>query len=453
MSARGFALANVPETLLGPIIDAALDRLGGLEPAEVPVALRNVVQFDRRARSGSTVRRQVAKALDADESLADASAQALLERADIAAAARLHDPDVPLTAVIAAAARDDLELHVAALWAAGPVGATLALGVAVAFAHLDSVIGDLEAERESAQRQAEAALEAQRRSDAALTDERVRSARLADELRDERAARRSREESASAKADEHARRADAAEARSAEERTRAAAAEARAKEAAARAAELRDQLRSARAEIKALGERFANVVPAADVRSIAERANSLARDLSRAADASGTDASPRVVRGDRPRRRPRPRVPGGLTSDEAAGFAGMLAASGVLVVVDGYNAAFAGWPEASAADKREHLGRGLVDLHQRFGCEVLCVFDGDGSDTRGLRREGVRVVFSPADEEADVVVVRAVRELEIDRPAIIVSSDGWVRDHGEAAGAVVVPSPTLIALLRSRSLH
>ncbi len=453
MNGRGFALANVPESLLGQIVEATLDRLAGLEPAHVPVSLRNVVQFDRRARSGATIRRQVAKTLDLDEALADASAQALLERSDVAAAARLHDPDAPLAAVVAAAARGDLELHVAALWAAGPPGAAFALGIAVAFVHLDSVIADLEAARESAQRQAEAATEAQRRSEAALAAEQTRSARLADELRDERSSRRSREESAAAKANEHERRADAAEARAAEERSRVAAAEARANEAAARAGELRDELRRARGEVKALAERFSTSVAADDVRKFAERANALARDLLRSADAPSTNSPTPPAQGERPRRRPRPKVPGGLTSDEAAGLAGMLGAAGLLVVVDGYNAAFAGWPDATAADKREHLGRGLVDLHQRFGCEVLCVFDGDGADSRGLRKEGVRVVFSPADEEADVVVVRAVRELPIDRPAIVVSSDGWVREHSERAGAVVVASPTLISLLRSRSVH
>jgi predicted RNA-binding protein with PIN domain len=80
------------------------------------------------------------------------------------------------------------------------------------------------------------------------------------------------------------------------------------------------------------------------------------------------------------------------------------------------------------------------------------VFDGDGSDAKPLRREGVRVVFSLAGEEADAVVVRAVQELPIERAAIVVSSDRWVRDHAEVAGATVVPSDTLIAVLRSRKI-
>jgi len=44
-----------------------------------------------------------------------------------------------------------------------------------------------------------------------------------------------------------------------------------------------------------------------------------------------------------------------------------------------------------------------------------------------------------------------VQQLALDRPALVVSSDRWVHDHAEAAGATVVPSPTLIAVLRNRT--
>jgi predicted RNA-binding protein with PIN domain len=128
----------------------------------------------------------------------------------------------------------------------------------------------------------------------------------------------------------------------------------------------------------------------------------------------------------------------------------MLGTPSVVLVVDGYNVAFAGWPDASAADKRELLARGLVELHHRTGAEILCVFDGDGTVAKPLRREGVRVVFSAAGEEADAVVVRSVRELPRDRPVVVVSSDRWVAEHAEAAGARVVGAPSLVEALRSR---
>lgn len=453
VSIRRFPLALVPETLLGPIVDAALDRLRPADAADVPIALRGLLQFDRRARATAAVRRQVARALDADGALADATAELLVGLSAVAAAARAHDPATPLASVVAAAARDDVEIHVAALWATAPEGAEVALGVACALVHLETMLADLKADRESALRRADSAAEAARRGEAVLAAERERSQRFQTELRDERAGRRGRDESASAQEDAQRRRAEVAEALAAEERARADAADARASDAAARVGQAREELKAVRAEFAAATSRYAAVVPAPDVGRLAVRAEELGRDLAQlAAGASRAAADPQPAARPKTGRRPRAKVPGGLTSDSPEGLAAMLGAPGVVIIVDGYNAAFVGWADADAADKREHLGRGLVDLHHRFGCEVLCVFDGDGSDAKPLRREGVRVVFSVAGEEADAVVVRAVQELPIERAAIVVSSDRWVRDHAEAAGATVVPSDTLIAVLRSRKI-
>jgi predicted RNA-binding protein with PIN domain len=451
VSGERFLLALVPETLLGPIVEATLDRLRAADGAEVPVALRGPLQFDKKARATAAVRRQVAKALDADAALASATAEFLAAQPAIGAAARSHDPAEPLVAVVVAAARGDIELHVAALWATAPAGAEMALGAACALVHLETALGDLEAERESAQRQAESAVIATQRAEAALSTERERSQRFQNDLRDERAARRGRDESASAQEDAQRRRAEAAEALAAEERARADGAEARAREASAKAQQARDDVKSVRSELAAANARYAAVVPADDVRRIAIRAQDIGRDLARLAASGATDRVEEPFTARAPRRRPRVKVRGGLTSDSPQGLAGMLGAAGLLLVVDGYNAAFVGWPDATAADKREHLGRGLVDLHRRFGCDVLCVFDGDGTDAAPLRLDGVRVVFSAAGEEADAVVVRSVQELATDRPAIVVSSDRWVHDHSEAAGAIAVPSQTLIAIVRSRT--
>ena len=450
---RRFTLASVPELLLGVIVDGTLDRLAAAQPEDVPVALRQLVSFDRRARSSSTARRQVARTLDLDAALADASAVALLARAEVAAAARSHDPADPAAGAIAAAARDDLELHVAALWAANPANAAVALGVAVAFAHLDSVLAGLDAERESAARGEEAAREALRRAETALTAERERASRIADELRDERASRRGRDESTNARVDEQRRRADAAESAATSERARADGAVARAGETAARAERLSAELHQARAQMRSLEHRFSAAVPAADVAGIAQRVEALALDLRRLGRAASPETTPRpdAPRRDepRPRRRPKVAVPAGRTTDDPEALDAMLRAAGVTLVVDGYNAAFVAWPDASAIHKRERLEAGLVDVVGRCRCDVVCVFDGEGDSVRRTVRNGVQILFSPAGVEADEVVIDAVRSLPFDTPVIVVSSDGWVREHAAAAGAVVVPSATLIGLIRS----
>jgi predicted RNA-binding protein with PIN domain len=464
VSARGFPLARVPESLLGPIVEALLDRLGHADTTEVPLALRNVIGFDRRARSTGGVRRQVARSLDADQALADTAAAALVALPAVAAAARVHDAAAPVDAVMLAAARGDLDVHVAALWATAPDGAEVGLGAAAAIVQLDKVVTDLEAERDTVQRRAESEAESARRAEAALALERAKVDRVQGELRDERAARRGREESAAAQLDAQKRRADVAEVRADDECTRADAAEARVRDQGASLEQLRTELKSARAELETERAKNADAIEAELVRRFAGRVHELADALAGIAgpapiDTSSQRPSPRVDSAERgappgaptvPARRPLPPVPPGLDASSVPGLVGMLGTPSVVLVVDGYNVAFAGWPDASAADKRELLARGLVELHHRTGAEILCVFDGDGTVAKPLRREGVRVVFSAAGEEADAVVVRSVRELPRDRPVVVVSSDRWVAEHAEAAGARVVGAPSLVEALRSR---
>jgi predicted RNA-binding protein with PIN domain len=60
----------------------------------------------------------------------------------------------------------------------------------------------------------------------------------------------------------------------------------------------------------------------------------------------------------------------------------------------------------------------------------------------------VRVIFTAAGEDADPVVIREVERLPASTPAIVASSDRWVREHAEASGATVVPADSLLEVLR-----
>ncbi len=135
-------------------------------------------------------------------------------------------------------------------------------------------------------------------------------------------------------------------------------------------------------------------------------------------------------------------------ADTVDGARAMLSGGAATLVVDGYNVSKHAWPEASAAMQRDRLERGLQQVVQRFGCEVVCCYDGD--DTVGVpprRIPGVRVRFSATHEEADELVVETVRSLPKRVPAVVASSDGWVREHAEAQGAVVVSAATAAGLL------
>ncbi len=449
---RRFKLATVPEVLLGVIVDATLDAQRTRDAAQVPVALRPLLKFDRRRRTSTAVRHQVAVAIDGDEDIAGSACEALMAMPGILAALKKHDSASPLIPVIAATATDTLDLHVAALWASSPEGADTALGGAIALVHLESVNTDIEAEREAALSEVETAVEAARRAEALLDTEREKSSRLTAELREARSANRDRKDAEVADDDALRRRVQEADKAIAAALQRADRSEESLRQTNERLAAANADKTSLKAELREATRKLSDVVAVADVLRLSEKAEELGRELSRlatAGSAARTEVNPRKIDA---RRSPRPRVkvPGGLTSDSAEGFAGMLRTDGVLLVVDGYSVAFAGWPEATAEDKRRHVLRGLADLHRRFGCDVLCVFDGDGTAMKPQKRDGVQIVFSVEEEEADAVVVRSVEELDVGKCAIVVSSDRWVQDNSEARGATAVPSEVLIATFRTR---
>ena len=127
----------------------------------------------------------------------------------------------------------------------------------------------------------------------------------------------------------------------------------------------------------------------------------------------------------------------------------MLRTRGVVLVVDGYNVSMAGWPGTPVDRQRDQLVGALERLHLRLRCDVVVVFD--GADVVGVtprRTRGVRVVFSPAGEPADPVIIREVAALPLQVPVVVASSDGWVRDHAAREGATPVAAATLLEVLR-----
>jgi predicted RNA-binding protein with PIN domain len=127
----------------------------------------------------------------------------------------------------------------------------------------------------------------------------------------------------------------------------------------------------------------------------------------------------------------------------------MLRTRGVVLVVDGYNVSMRAWPHVPVEQQRRLLTGALAELHARLRCTVTVVFDGADVDGEPLpRRPGVRIVFSSGGEKADPVIIREVRALPERFPVVVVSSDHWVRDNAQQAGAQVVPTDALLRVLR-----
>lgn len=217
---------------------------------------------------------------------------------------------------------------------------------------------------------------------------------------------------------------------------------------------LRDRVREL--EEKALGpvnarenreiQRLARAV-AASARAAAADADALDRELG---ERLGREPKPAVAPGRPARRRP-VRMPSGIVDDSVAGAEHLVSRPGAVLLVDGYNATLSSWPELTLEHQRDRLLALINDLTARVvGLEAHLIFDGDDNviTTGRRRRSAVHVRFSPADVEADDVVLAMVDELPPDRVVIVASNDRRVRDAARVGGANVISVQQLLALVR-----
>ncbi len=161
--------------------------------------------------------------------------------------------------------------------------------------------------------------------------------------------------------------------------------------------------------------------------------------------APGAERSPSRRR--RARRQPLP-LPGGVFADTIQAATHLVRQPGVLLVVDGYNAAKRGWPDEALAVQRERLLDALDELTARHGTAVHVVFDGADVWTAPPGRRRLRIEFSPAGVTADDVIVELVGSLPVDRPVVVATNDGEVRAGARAGGANVISSEQLLAVAR-----
>ncbi len=466
---QDLALVAMPDSLLTVVVEAAHTVLRGLDAAEISVACRPLLRFDRRGLASSAARRQFVVALRREPVLRSLVAAHLMARPEVAAMIELFMATDSLTSVHDSAQRGDVELLVAALWAGSPTGADFALGLCAsteATRKMRDEHGVVAAGLEQRLRQAEVAND---RAQLRAVEAEDALAQAVEALRDERAGRRSRDQTHAAEVAAAHRSAAALETTLAEQRATVTGLERRLAKAAGDLAAVDVALRASRDEYALLQQAVAAPAVSVDeVNQLAAQAASLEQRLAAIAQkvaaapvaiakasvqpgAIGAVPKPAVApRPAAPTRRTRPNLPGGMIADTGEGIGAVLTRTADLVlIVDGYNVSQRAWPESPLSDQREKLARALHQIHVRYGCDVVCCFDGDGTEgVRPIRRAGLRIVFSARSQEADELVVDQVEVLPKRIPVVVVSSDAWVKEHAERAGALVISASTVLDVAR-----
>lgn len=483
---------DVPDVLLAPLLQAAGDHLREMKAQDVPPAIRPLLGFDRRGFASASARAQLHRALETEEEFRDEVLEVFTQREEVQVLVEGWSRETAVEQAIEAGRRDDLPLLVSGLIAARPHGWEFGLGAAVAVHR--GVLSERaeDDDRRAFDTQLEKAVEAARRAEDEAEALRTEVARIDEELKQERASRRDREEAVRAEAEAAQARLDDVQRESDAARTEIERAQERAANEARRASELEEELRETRSELTAIRadqarararreqeqrEREGTPSPLHDLGpedlELLTRAGELARRLREETDADregerGAEPSPSrstparrpppvsdvptTEQGERARSRTsrvRVEVPKGMTADSVEGLEAALKGTHPLVLVDGYNVSKLAWGEDPPDAQRQRLCALLERLHLRTNSSVTVVFDGaDVEGVRPPRRPGVRVRFSAPDEEADDVVIREVAAQPLERPVVVVSSDRRVQRDSEDEGALVVPSDVFLEVLR-----
>jgi len=428
-SCRGH-VNSLPQPVRQRVVSLASDLLGGLEPEQIPVSLRQVARFTaaKRARLGGSA---IAAVVEVDPGF----------RRRVLDAARTAHPGLveALTAGPPPPAADPVDVAVVAylLHADGwdEVVATAAaeirrVGAEEQAARTDGTTARLREQLTAARAEAR--------------EDRERSKAEIDRLKAENAALRRRANQA---------RDDAARATEVGQTTAA---------ETARLVELAESARaSAEAEARRLRGRLADVEEAL---SSTRRAGREGRSLETArlgllldtlADAAAglrrELALP--VSGVRPADTVDAAEPTAASvqsrPDDSASLDDLLALPRCHLVVDGYNVTKGAWASMPLEAQRTRLVQRLAALSARTGAEVTCVFDGaDVSVPPSVTpAQGVRVRFSPHGQSADELIRRLVSAEPVGRPLIVVSSDREVADGVRGSGARAVDSDVLVPLL------
>ena len=451
----------ISDALLAPLLEAAGDALVAMDAADVSPALLHLHGLDRRGLSRGPAPRQLRRSIDTDERFRDRVVGGFLARQEVSAVLSAWSAEEAVAQADAAAARGDLPLLVSALWAARPYGFAFGIGAAAsAAARREREWGDDSDALAPAMRVDEAE-EGRRRAEAAVVAARADVERLEALLREERRSRRAREEQAASDAEDARMKTAAVESELATALKEVRRFEARHQREAARAHDLEEELEAlrrslvaARKEAAAVHEQQSSHQDESDAASdgalLGARATSGEPGEPGGLGVSGVSGGPGESGGERAG----VARPLGLVADSAEAVAAMVSNPGAALVIDGYNLTKRVWADSARSEQRSRLAMALAQAHLRGWCDVTVVFDGDATRrVAPLCRPGLRVLFSAAGERAGEVVVREAERLPNDVSVLVASSDEWVREHAESAGARVVSAGAVLLALGVGAAH
>jgi predicted RNA-binding protein with PIN domain len=143
------------------------------------------------------------------------------------------------------------------------------------------------------------------------------------------------------------------------------------------------------------------------------------------------------------------RLPRGLSERSVEGASYLLVDSGAPVLVDGYNVAMLGWPDAPLPEQRTRLLDTLDDLACRAGTSIQVVFDGaEVGPAPPAKNRQVRVQFSPPGVIADDELRRLVASMPPTGAVVVATNDRALATDLRRMGANVVSSEQLLAVAR-----
>lgn len=150
------------------------------------------------------------------------------------------------------------------------------------------------------------------------------------------------------------------------------------------------------------------------------------------------------------RRRQPVRLRAGVVEDTPEAVRQLLDVEGLVAIVDGYNVTMEGWPGLDPVHQRQSLISALGALQTRSAATLHLVFDGadDGSRPVGRAALPVRVHFSPAEVEADDLILEMVADLSPQVPVLVISTDRRVASGARSLGANTARSSALLEVLR-----